>query len=80
MRRNNPLVFFSIFFIRKVWHGFIGRRYKNKHGIICRFYPTCSKYAIMSLEKYGFIAGWIRAYRRIRRCNKSTTESCVDYP
>ena len=38
------------------------------HGS-CRFYPTCSNYAIMAIEKYGFIKGWFMAIKRIFRCN-----------
>jgi putative membrane protein insertion efficiency factor len=35
----------------------------------CRFYPTCSTYAIQALEKYGIIKGSIKAIYRIFRCN-----------
>lgn len=35
----------------------------------CRFYPTCSNYAIEALEKYGFFKGWFLAIKRIIRCN-----------
>ncbi|MHB1346322.1 MAG: membrane protein insertion efficiency factor YidD [Candidatus Humimicrobiaceae bacterium] len=35
----------------------------------CRFYPTCSTYAIQALEKYGIIKGSIKALYRILRCN-----------
>jgi putative membrane protein insertion efficiency factor len=35
----------------------------------CRFYPTCSTYAIQSLEKHGIIKGSIKAMYRILRCN-----------
>ena len=38
------------------------------HGS-CRFYPTCSNYAIEAIEKYGFIKGWFLAIKRIFRCN-----------
>lgn len=35
----------------------------------CRFYPSCSQYAIEAMEKYGFMRGsWIASYR-IMRCN-----------
>lgn len=35
----------------------------------CRYYPTCSQYALEALEKYGsFKGGWL-AFRRILRCN-----------
>jgi len=35
----------------------------------CRFKPTCSEYAIQSLEKYGFLKGGFKAVWRILRCN-----------
>lgn len=35
----------------------------------CRFYPTCSTYAIQSFTKYGVIKGGAKATWRILRCN-----------
>lgn len=35
----------------------------------CRFYPTCSMYAIEALEKYGAVKGSFLAIKRILRCN-----------
>lgn len=35
----------------------------------CRFYPTCSNYAIDAIEKYGFFKGCFLAIKRICRCN-----------
>ncbi len=35
----------------------------------CRFYPTCSNYAIDSLNKYGIFKGGIKAIWRVLRCN-----------
>ncbi len=35
----------------------------------CRFYPTCSEYAVQSFEKYGVIKGGAKAVWRILRCN-----------
>lgn len=35
----------------------------------CRYYPTCSQYAIEAIEEYGFFRGWYLAIRRIIRCN-----------
>jgi putative membrane protein insertion efficiency factor len=35
----------------------------------CRYYPTCSQYALEALEKYGAIKGGWLAFRRILRCN-----------
>ncbi|MFZ5649116.1 MAG: membrane protein insertion efficiency factor YidD [Bacillota bacterium] len=35
----------------------------------CRFYPTCSQYAVESLEKYGIIVGGYKSFIRILKCN-----------
>lgn len=35
----------------------------------CRFTPTCSSYALTSVEKYGLIKGGWMALRRIGRCH-----------
>jgi len=35
----------------------------------CRFYPTCSNYAIQAIETYGSIKGTYLALRRILKCN-----------
>lgn len=35
----------------------------------CRFTPTCSSYAITSIEKYGLLKGGWLALRRIGRCH-----------
>lgn len=35
----------------------------------CRFYPTCSQYAIEALEKRGLIVGLLLTVWRILRCN-----------
>ncbi len=35
----------------------------------CRYYPTCSNYAIQAIEKHGAIKGIILGAWRILRCN-----------
>ena len=35
----------------------------------CKFYPTCSKYALEAVEKYGAFKGGLMALWRILRCN-----------
>ncbi|MEF3255689.1 MAG: membrane protein insertion efficiency factor YidD [Deferribacterales bacterium] len=38
-------------------------------GQNCRFYPSCSSYAIEAIEKKGIIKGTILSLWRILRCN-----------
>ncbi|OFL46315.1 membrane protein insertion efficiency factor YidD [Nosocomiicoccus sp. HMSC067E10] len=35
----------------------------------CRFYPTCSQYAIEAVEEHGAIKGSYLAVRRILKCH-----------
>ncbi|MDD2628030.1 MAG: membrane protein insertion efficiency factor YidD [Clostridia bacterium] len=49
----------------------------NKYKVIvspftkrsCKYYPTCSNYAILAIDKHGIIKGSIKAIWRIIRCN-----------
>ncbi len=45
----------------------------------CRYYPTCSSYAVMAIEKYGVLKGSIKAIYRILRCNPFS-KGGIDYP
>ena len=35
----------------------------------CRFYPTCSNYALEAIETYGAFRGGLMALGRFLRCN-----------
>ena len=35
----------------------------------CRYYPSCSSYAMEAIEKYGFFRGSFMALQRILRCH-----------
>ena len=35
----------------------------------CRFYPTCSAYAVTAIEYYGVFKGGLLAAWRLLRCN-----------
>jgi len=45
----------------------------------CRYYPTCSSYAILSIEKYGLLKGSLKALYRVLRCNPFS-KGGIDYP
>lgn len=34
----------------------------------CRFYPTCSNYAVEAIERYGCIKGLFMSFKRILKC------------
>ena len=38
-------------------------------GPHCKYYPTCSQYAIEAIEKHGALKGGLLAVWRILRCN-----------
>ena len=38
-------------------------------GQQCRFYPTCSHYAIEAIHKHGALLGSYYTIRRLLRCN-----------
>jgi len=44
----------------------------------CRFYPTCSTYMIMAIQKYGLVYGIYKGIRRLLRCKPPN--GGVDYP
>lgn len=35
----------------------------------CRFYPTCSEYAVQAIKKYGALKGSYMAVQRLLRCH-----------
>ncbi|MEW6381331.1 MAG: membrane protein insertion efficiency factor YidD [bacterium] len=35
----------------------------------CRFYPSCSQYAVESIQKYGLWIGLGKSVSRVLRCN-----------
>lgn len=41
----------------------------SRHGVNCKYYPTCSEYTKQAVEKYGFFVGICKGIVRILRCN-----------
>jgi len=38
-------------------------------GPACRFYPSCSQYALEAIERFGVLRGTYLAARRLLRCH-----------
>jgi len=53
--------------------GFFIKIYQKKIRIFlpraCRFYPSCSQYALDSLNKHGLFGGSIKTIVRIAKCS-----------
>lgn len=56
----------ALIFIIKLYQRWIS---PLKRTSSCRFYPTCSSYAIESITKYGSIRGGFMALKRILKCH-----------
>lgn len=45
----------------------------------CRFYPTCSEYAALAIDKHGAVKGLAMSMWRVLRCNPWNPGG-VDWP
>ncbi|MDD2697057.1 MAG: membrane protein insertion efficiency factor YidD [Candidatus Pacebacteria bacterium] len=54
-----------IFKLIKFYQKFISPNWGHQ----CRFYPSCSSYAMLSMKKYGVLKGCQKGIWRILRCN-----------
>ncbi|MCS7084122.1 MAG: membrane protein insertion efficiency factor YidD [Aquificaceae bacterium] len=45
----------------------------------CRYYPSCSEYAKLAIQKHGPLKGSIKALWRVMRCHP-LSKGGVDYP
>lgn len=70
----------AAFVVQEVWKKRVGVFYNSKTNTYCRFYPSCSDYAVSALQKYGLVRGTLLLFTRVKRCNPKTTDSCIDYP
>ena len=46
----------------------------------CKYYPTCSNYAIEALERYGAFKGGVLAVLRLLRCRPWSRGGIDDVP
>jgi len=57
-----------IIYLIKLYKKFISPIFKAM-GIECKYYPTCSEYTKMAIEKYGCVKGILLGIKRIIKCN-----------
>jgi putative membrane protein insertion efficiency factor len=43
------------------------------YGQVCRYYPSCSAYALAAIERHGAVKGSWLALRRLGRCHPWTS-------
>ncbi len=49
----------------KTWQRFISPAFGQR----CKYYPSCSEYAVQSIEGFGILRGLVLAGWRLLRCN-----------
>lgn len=59
------MIKYYIFKIIKFYQIFISP-ILGKH---CRFYPSCSEYSCLAIQKFGITKGCYKTLKRILRCN-----------
>ncbi|MDR1375339.1 MAG: membrane protein insertion efficiency factor YidD [Holosporaceae bacterium] len=45
----------------------------------CKFYPSCSQYALMAIKKYGLARGIVKSLFRIIKCTPFSRNR-IDFP
>ena len=55
------------FLIRSI--KFYQHRISPLFGPRCRYYPTCSHYAVEAIERFGVVYGLFLTIKRLSRCN-----------
>jgi uncharacterized protein len=50
------------------------------YGDVCRYYPSCSAYALRAIQEYGVVVGSVLAARRIARCHPWAKGGVDDVP
>jgi putative membrane protein insertion efficiency factor len=50
------------------------------YGDVCRYYPSCSAYALQAIQEHGVIVGGFLGVRRILRCHPWAAGGVDDVP
>ena len=50
------------------------------YGDVCRYYPSCSAYALGAVQQHGVVSGGFLAARRLARCHPWAEGGVDDVP
>jgi len=50
------------------------------YGDVCRYYPSCSAYALGAVQQHGVVVGGFLSTRRLVRCNPWAAGGVDDVP
>jgi len=50
------------------------------YGDVCRYYPSCSSYALQAIQQHGVVRGSWMGLRRIARCHPWALGGVDDVP
>jgi putative membrane protein insertion efficiency factor len=62
--RERPLSVLAVFLIRAYQRLLAPRLGRN-----CRYFPSCSQYALEAIEVHGIVRGGLLGLRRLSRCH-----------
>lgn len=50
------------------------------YGDVCRYYPSCTAYALAAIQEYGVVVGTVLSLRRVAKCHPWATGGIDDVP